>query len=369
MRTDILTRVSEQTDHLSVILQEIRKDGLPLVLLGAGTLGAYFCNLLTNCGIAIAQIATHRKYWKTGMCMGGKAVIPIEDAIAKYPSVNVFCALQYLQATARIESELLATGRVHQVFTYDTGCIHWGPRSLTHEFLVQHQSAFTWLYEHVADQRSRDTLIAYLNQRISGKPGYLNHVYDHHHLFPPDIIQLAHDECFLDCGAFDGASILSFAKAMHALHFEVSEPIYAMEPDKRNLKKIEANCSHLPTLCLVPFGAWSKRETLRFADESSATSRIADAGATTIEVDTIDHIMKDRLLSYIKMDIEGAEMQALQGAEQTIINQHPKLGICVYHKPDDLVRIPRYIASFSHQYQLFLRAHSWGANDLLLYAV
>ena len=71
----------------------------------------------------------------------------------------------------------------------------------------------------------------------------------------------------------------------------------------------------------------------------------------------------------IKMDIEGAELDALRGAEGTISKYKPLLAICVYHKRDDLLTIPEYIKSIVPEYRLFLRAYERTTTELVLYAV
>jgi hypothetical protein len=73
--------------------------------------------------------------------------------------------------------------------------------------------------------------------------------------------------------------------------------------------------------------------------------------------------------TFIKMDIEGAEFNALKGAERTIRKHKPKLAVCVYHKAEDLITIPQYIKSLVPEYKLYFRAHLPGPFDYVLYAV
>ena len=75
-------------------------------------------------------------------------------------------------------------------------------------------------------------------------------------------------------------------------------------------------------------------------------------------------------ISMIKMDVEGAELKALQGAAGTIRAWHPLLAISLYHKPEDLLTIPQYIQSLSADYHFYLRGHHPElAFELVLYAV
>jgi hypothetical protein len=70
------------------------------------------------------------------------------------------------------------------------------------------------------------------------------------------------------------------------------------------------------------------------------------------------------------MDIEGAELDALKGAEETIKRDKPKLAICIYHKDSDFVETPEYIHEFVPEYRLYVRHHGrTSARETVLYAV
>ena len=83
----------------------------------------------------------------------------------------------------------------------------------------------------------------------------------------------------------------------------------------------------------------------------------------------IDEILQGEEATYIKMDVEGAELRALYGAEKTIRTYRPKLAVCMYHKPEDLVTIPQYIYSIRDDYRFYIRNHSPYGIEMVLYAV
>lgn len=72
--------------------------------------------------------------------------------------------------------------------------------------------------------------------------------------------------------------------------------------------------------------------------------------------------------TFIKMDIEGAELEALEGAKNTIVKSKPKLAICLYHKPDDLWKIPLYLKKLVPEYKFYIRHHSKVRWETVLYA-
>lgn len=69
------------------------------------------------------------------------------------------------------------------------------------------------------------------------------------------------------------------------------------------------------------------------------------------------------------MDIEGAELKALEGATECISKYSPQLAISVYHKPEDIIEIPMFIKSLNPKYRFWLRHYSLSWFDTVLYAV
>lgn len=178
-----------------------------------------------------------------------------------------------------------------------------------------------------------------------------------------NILGLTEREVFVDGGAFNGDTIdgfLNYTKNQY-------ERIYAFEPDPINYKLLTNKyCNEKNILCKNS-GLWSKATILNFKNQSNEGSKISKEGNYKISVNSIDNL-KDNKISFIKMDIEGAELEALQGAKETIKELKPKLAICIYHKYDDLWRIPFYIKNLVPEYKLYIRHHSLGGYDTVLYA-
>jgi hypothetical protein len=100
----------------------------------------------------------------------------------------------------------------------------------------------------------------------------------------------------------------------------------------------------------------------------AATSKIEDAG---VDVDCIplDELFADKPVTLIKMDIEGAEYDALRGGSRIIQRDSPVLAICVYHTQSDVWRIPLLMRSLNPAYQLFLRAYDGDGFQSVVYAI
>lgn len=115
-------------------------------------------------------------------------------------------------------------------------------------------------------------------------------------------------------------------------------------------------------------GLWSSPAALPFAVwRGTSASAVSEAGEVSVETETVDRAAPDA--TFIKLDIEGAELEALRGAAETIRRNRPKLAVCVYHKPGDLFKIPLFIKSLVPEYRLYLRQHQPVACETVLYAV
>ena len=86
-------------------------------------------------------------------------------------------------------------------------------------------------------------------------------------------------------------------------------------------------------------------------------------------VTTIDEVLGERRLTYVKMNIEGAEIDALQGGRNAIRKWQPRLALSIYHRPSDLWRIPQLVLELDPGYRLYLRQHDGGIIETVLYAL
>ncbi|HXA38380.1 MAG TPA: FkbM family methyltransferase [Phenylobacterium sp.] len=149
-----------------------------------------------------------------------------------------------------------------------------------------------------------------------------------------------------------------------------------------NIAVFERNLALNPHLAshvfLVRRPIWSRSgHVLHFVDWGPGSRVAADPGGQfrpdgqteTITIDeTLEKLGFDRV-NFIKMDIEGAELEALKGAEGSIRRRRPKLAISLYHRPEDFTEIPRYIDSLDLGYKFYLEHHTLYGNETVLFAV
>jgi FkbM family methyltransferase len=187
--------------------------------------------------------------------------------------------------------------------------------------------------------------------------------------FVDGIVSLSDKEVLLDCGAFSGDTVRAFVEACNG-HYS---RIVCFEPDSENFRQLSRRTRKLDRVALVRAGAWKENGTLRFVGGMKLTSKIAgadsDGSCTLVDVLAIDESEVCQGVTYLKMDIEGAEMNALRGAEKTIGASLPRLAISIYHSPEDMLDIPEYLHSKFPDYRLYVRHHSREAVDTVLYAI
>jgi len=152
------------------------------------------------------------------------------------------------------------------------------------------------------------------------------------------------------------------------------DELACFEPDPRQFAVISEYLStnHLKVarrVTAIPCAVYSRESVEAFTySETSFGSRILASGQHRVQCVSIDHVLPGFRPTFINMDIEGAELEALKGAEHTIRENHPDLAICLYHAPDHLWNIPLYIKSLVPEYKLYLRNYTSFVSETVLYA-
>lgn len=174
-------------------------------------------------------------------------------------------------------------------------------------------------------------------------------------------------EIFVDGGSYDGKSSVGFRDWSRNSY----NKIIAFEPDFYNINMCERTFQEngIKNYEIISKGLWSESAVLQFNENRNGSSRlVASGGNCEVSVDSLDNMIHDDV-TFIKMDIEGSEYQALLGAKQIIKEKVPKLAISVYHNPEDIVQIPRLILSLRKEYKFYIRHYSSTGFDTILYAV
>ncbi len=180
-----------------------------------------------------------------------------------------------------------------------------------------------------------------------------------------NILCLNRNESYLDLGAYRGDTVEEF------LHYCGNEynSITALEPDRRTFKKLTEYLKSVPKSEAFQKAVYSESKALIFSSSAGRQSTISSKGEN-VEATTIDELCAFKNVTYIKMDVEGAEKEAIKGGEKTLKTQKPKLNIALYHKSADIFEIPIQIARINPDYKFHLRRHPYiPCWDMNLYCV
>ncbi len=226
----------------------------------------------------------------------------------------------------------------------------------------------SWLY----DEKSRIIYENLIRFAMTGDRKY-HHGYDPNQYFPKDVVNLNSDEVFVDCGGYTADTTLDFVNRTKSKGYK---RIITFEPDPKLSDVIKKNIEPYDNIVYIPKGVYSITGNLYFdSDGTSGGTFLKNENANhngnkvKVEVTKIDDVPECTDATYIKMDLEGSEWDALHGAEKTILCQKPKLGICIYHTNEDRIRLIEYIHELVPEYKLYVRQHSKGGHETVVYAI
>ena len=227
-------------------------------------------------------------------------------------------------------------------------------------------------FDLLEDEKSRSVYANAICLRIAPHLATASYeeLFEEPQYFPADIMKLSETENVADCGAYIGDTLETF----HELVGGKCEAYYAFELDPENYGKLQekAKEKRFSYVTPYPYGVWSKTGDMTYGTMSSSDSySIYNQRETQrAHVVALDDCLKDKKVSLIKMDIEGAEMEALRGCKKIIKTQSPKMAVCVYHRLEDMWQIPRYLKSVHREYKIYMRHHAkWWVSETVCYGV
>lgn len=237
------------------------------------------------------------------------------------------------------------------------------------EDIISNWEHYSEIYNMFFDSKSKETLICVILARILGKESYYKRCQDFKYpqYFDQEILEIKDYEVFVDGGAFIGDTAIEMNRS-----FSTQCKIYSYELDCRNAEEAYKNWEieniKNAELRLKGLSNENKRVSIVSNGNSSHISDSGDDESLMVELVKLDDDLKEAV-TFIKLDIEGAEKDAICGMQQHIRESHPKLAICVYHLPDDIWAISELIHSLDRTYQFSLRHYTDMEWETVLYAI
>jgi FkbM family methyltransferase len=250
---------------------------------------------------------------------------------------------------------------------YEYHLLH-NPEVYNNQYYIKNKSLIIEGFDLLSDDLSREVFLACLHTHMQRCVIPIPFSPIDEQYFPRDVQLKKGFKRFINCGAFDGDTIRQLN-----LKYGKVESIICFEPDLQNFEKL---CSYVgnhhksiaDSVVLHPLGVYSHETTVCFDGKNGTNSTISDNGDVMIKCVSLDNLFLNFSPTYINMDIEGAELEALKGAKGIITKSRPDLAICVYHEPAHLWDIIIYLSNLKCGYKFYMRNYSGFISETVLYA-
>lgn len=352
----------EITKDLWNYLAESQK---PILMYGMGNGADKILRVCQQYGVEIDDFFASDGFVR-GHSFHGKTVLSYSQAKEKYGDFIVL--LSFASSLPEVIANIKRIASEVELYAPDVPV--FGDNLFNMEFFNSHRAEFEEAYELLADQRSREVFTNVINYKLSGKIDYLFASDDDDAEVTAELVRPSEIKSYIDLGAYNGDTVRSLMGYTDTL-----EEVIAFEPDRRNFRKLSewAETVEKPKITAHKLGAWSHSDTLFFDASGNRNANLSVEGGaklTEVAVDSVDSIAKGFAPDYIKYDVEGSEHEALMGSRETIAVHLPTLLVSVYHRSEDLYKLPLLVKELYPDYGLYLRKLRYiPAWDLNLYAI
>jgi len=364
---NIFDKLLLKESQIDRFVGDVKRKNLPIALFGCGNALKYAFSFLKLNGLHPTILIDNNEKI-IGTKINGLVVHGF-DCFKQMKELIVLIVPQDLLITKQINDQLAGTVSSENIYSFDF--IHFmiykqiQTVNTFKDFARENIDSLNWLFDNLEDDKSKETLIGFISGRITSDYHYYKEVFVENNYFVEGIVSLGAEEVFIDCGAFNGDTVCEFVRRTKSY-----SKIYAFEADASNFKLLESCIkeNNFPNISIYNKAVWNKEATITFDTTEDVLSRVSGTGSITVQAVALDDVVNCPV-THIKMDIEGAEYEALEGAKGIIAAYKPKLTIAVYHKYDDIIRIPLLIKKIEPNYKLYLRHHMPCGAELILYAI
>lgn len=343
--------------------ERLQREHRPIYIYGMGDGALKIMSVFKKYGIKTTGIFASDDFVRGHFFEGFKVMrlSEVEEAESSFVVVLAFAA-GYEELVKRIRN--IAMKR--PLYVPDVPVV--GNGLFTYDYCREHAEEIQEVYDLLADEQSKKVYSSVINFKISGNIKHLEKIVSTKSEIYKDIIKPNLNEHYVDLGAYVGDTIKELLDITKNRYVR----IYAMEPDKKNFKKLCRFIEGKNHIYAYNNAAWCTDTQLPFASKAGRQSSLASSNnsARYIEGKSVDSILKGDEATLIKMDVEGAEREAIWGACQTIAKYNPRLMISLYHRNEDIFELPLLVHNLNPKYKLYIRHQlyipAWETN---LYAV
>ncbi len=327
--------------------ERMQKTDLPVFIYGMGDGCLKLMREFKKYGIPVAGIFASDEFVR-GHSFEGHLVHKLSEVEDALGCGNFIIALAFAAGYESLIKQIDSIAQRNIIIVPDTDVV--GVGAFTKQTLEENLESIEKVYSLLADDKSKQVYVDVLKYKITGDISYLREC-----CTPPkeaynNILRPRENEIYVDLGAYNGDTIrelLSFTDGRY-------KKIYALEPDKRNFRKLSEYAENMRDVVLYNAAAWSDDDTLYFNAAGGRQGKLSSKGVETAAL-SVDGILQGGQATYIKYDVEGAEAQALEGTKETIKKWSPKLCVALYHRAEDIFSLPLAVAQMCPEYKLYVR--------------
>lgn len=353
---DMLFKGSNYVDE---ILRKLRRVGGAITLYGAGYCGHEALSLLSKHNITVKTICDD---FRVGQYLDGIRITDIKSVVPS-EELKIFITSGFNQKMKAKLQELSLIDYYHEL---DFG--RYDPEKENYEYFADHIDEINAAYSLLTDEFSKKLFLNLVNYRISRDISLLDGMQESTPQYFPEYPDLRSNQghYFLDLGAYNGDSISAFLDYTGGFY----GGIYAFEASRKNYEILVNNTRNMHDVQCFYLAVSDKKELVSFNVSDAKNSFADEHGQIKLQADSVDNVLAGKPVTFIKMDVEGAEFKALNGAEYTIKTQLPVMAVSVYHFVEDLFRLQLLIEEFCPGlYDFYLRHYSPTVIETVLYAI
>lgn len=227
----------------------------------------------------------------------------------------------------------------------------------------ENKDRYKEVYKLLADEKSKDVFKKVINFKISYDLDFMEGFTNNHdeQYFDKEIIPNIENIVFIDGGTYVGDTLPNIIK-----NFSDFKKIYAIEPNELHINIAKKDFSSYENIEFINCGLGEKKK--RAKDKLKLTQNNCHHDYQALDIDSIDNLINEKV-DFIKLDIEGAEQDALLGAKNTIEKYNPILAICIYHKAEDWYKVPKIVLNINKNYKIYLRHYMEGIYETVMYFI
>jgi FkbM family methyltransferase len=232
------------------------------------------------------------------------------------------------------------------------------------EDFMKNKSSYELVYNQLADKRSKEVFKDILNFKITLNLDFMKNYFNDisAQYFEDGLYEMPLNPIFVDGGGYIGDTTMIFKDKVKNF-----KKVYLFEPMMGNMKLAKRNLKEYSNIEFIEAGISNFNGDM-FFNEDDASSSISETGNIKIKVCSLDSTIKEKV-DFIKLDIEGAEQDAIEGAKALIKNSKPILAICIYHKAEDWYKVPKQILDIHKDYKIYLRHYMEGVYETVMYFI